>query len=84
MPWVDVSADFITDLPPSNGFDSILMVIDRFSKETKFILCNKTVTALDTAKLYLFHVWKDPGLPCTVFSDQGPQFTLQVMSDLCK
>ena len=28
MPWVDVSADFITDLPLSNGFDSILMVVD--------------------------------------------------------
>ena len=28
MPWVDVSADFITDLPLSNGFDSILTVVD--------------------------------------------------------
>ena len=28
MPWVDVSVDFITDLPLSNGFDSILTVID--------------------------------------------------------
>ena len=84
MPWVDVSADFITDLPPSNGFNSILMVIDRFSKETEFILCNKTATALDTTKLYLFHVWKDHGLPRTIVSDWGPQFASQVMMDLCK
>ena len=28
MPWVDVSADFITDLPLSNSFDSILTVVD--------------------------------------------------------
>ena len=28
MPWVDVSMDFITDLPLSNGFDSILTVVD--------------------------------------------------------
>ena len=84
MPWVDISTDFITDLPLSNGFDSILTVIDRFSKETEFILCNKTATALDTAKLYLFHVWKDHGLPCTIVSDRGPQFASQVMSDLCK
>ena len=72
------------DLPPSNGFDSILMVVDHFSKETEFIPCNKTATALDTAKLYLFHVWKDHGLPCTIVSDRGLQFTLQVMTDLCK
>ena len=84
MPWVDVSMDFITDLPPSNGFNSILTVIDRFSKETEFIPCKKTATALDTAKLYLFHVWKDHGLPCTIVSDRGPQFTSQVMTDLCK
>ena len=56
MPWVDVSVDFITDLPLSNGYDSILTAVDHFSKETEFILCNKTATALDTAKLYLFHI----------------------------
>ena len=84
MPWVDVSADFIIDLPLSNGFDSILTVIDHFSKETEFIPCNKTTTVLDTAKLYLFHIWKDHGLPRTIVSDQGPQFASQVMMDLCK
>ena len=84
MPWVDVSADFITDLPLSHGFDSILTVVDQFSKETEFIPCNKTATALDTAKLYLFHVWKDHGLPRTIISDRGPQFASQVMTDLCK
>ena len=84
MPWVDVSTDFITDLPLSNGFDSILTVVDRFSKETKFIPCNRTATALDTTKLYLFHIWKDHRLPRTIVSDRGPQFASQVMMDLCK
>ena len=84
MPWVDVSADFITDLPLSHGYNSILTVVDRFSKETEFIPCSKTATALDTAKLYLFHIWKDHGLPCTIVSDRGPQFASQVMMDLCK
>ena len=50
----------------------------------EFIPCNKTTTALDTAKLYLFHVWKDHGLPHTIVSDCGLQFALQVMTDLCK
>ena len=84
MPWVDVSMDFITDLPLSNGYDSILTIVDCFSKETEFIPCNKTTMALDTAKLYLFHVWKDHGLPCSIVSDHGPHFALQVMMDLCK
>ena len=84
MPWLDVSADFITNLPLSHRFDSILTVVDHFSKETEFIPCNKTTLALDTAKLYLFHIWKDHGLPHTIISDCSPQFALQVMTDLCK
>ena len=84
MPWVDVSLDFITNLSLSNGFDSILTVINHFSKETEFIPCNKIGTALDTTKLYLFHVWKDHGLPQTIISDCSPQFTSQIMNNLCK
>jgi hypothetical protein len=48
IPWAEVTADFTTDLPLSNGFDSILVVVDQFSKEVEFISCNKTTTALDT------------------------------------
>ena len=84
MPWVDVSADFITDLSLSNGYDLILVIVDHFSKEVEFIPYNKTVTALETAKLYLFHVWKNHGLPHTIVSNRGPQFASQLMKDLCK
>ena len=83
-PWMQVTVDFTTDLPLSNGFDSILVVVDRFSKEVEFIPCNKTTTALDTAQLYLHNVWKNHGLPNSIVSDRGPQFASQVMRDLCK
>ena len=83
-PWEESSADFITDLPESRGFDSILVVVDRFSKEVEFIPCNKAVTALDTARLYLTHVWKSHGLPRSMVEDRGPQFAAQVMKDLFK
>ena len=83
-PWVDISVDFTMDLPVSNGYDTILVVIDRFSKEGRFIPCNKDVTALDTACLYLNHVWKIHGLPTTIVSDRGLQFAAKVMQELCK
>jgi transposase InsO family protein len=84
IPWTEVTADFTTHLPLSNGFDSILVVVDRFSKEVESIPCNKTTTALDTARLYLHNVWKNHGLPSSIVSDRGPQFASQVMRDLCK
>ena len=82
-PWTEVTADFTTDLPLSKGFNSILVVVNHFSKEVEFIPCNKTTTALDTAQLYLHNVWKNHGLPNSIVSDRGPQFASQVMRDLC-
>ena len=83
-PWKEISADFITDLPESEGFDSILVVVNQFSKEVKFIPCTKSISALDTAKLYLRYVWKYHGLPTGIVLDRGPQFASQVMKDICK
>ncbi|KAL0146463.1 hypothetical protein M9458_058231 [Cirrhinus mrigala] len=34
-PWSHLSIDFITDLPPSNDFTTILAIIDRFSKSCR-------------------------------------------------
>jgi hypothetical protein len=31
-PWESVSMDFMVSLPPSRGFDAIMVVVDRFSK----------------------------------------------------
>ena len=83
-PWKEISANFITDLPESEGFNSILVVVDRFWKEVEFIPCTKSVSTFDTVKLCLHHVWKHHGLPTGIVSDRGPQFTSQLMKDICK
>ena len=74
--------DFITDLPVSQGFDSLFVVVDRLSKATIIAPCNKTITAEETAKLYMNHVWRRTGLPQQVISDRGPQFVSQVMQEV--
>ena len=79
LPWEHISADFITDLPLSHGFDTILMVLDWFSKEVELIPCTKTCSAMNRAKLFMHNMWKHHGLPCSITSDQGPQFAAQVM-----
>ncbi|MBW0540583.1 hypothetical protein O181_080298 [Austropuccinia psidii MF-1] len=43
-PWICLSMDFITELPLSNSFDSILVIADRFSKMAVFIPTMSSVT----------------------------------------
>ena len=74
-PWQSVSMDFITGLPVSRGFDAILVVVDRLTKMSHFIACHTTVTADQTAQLYINNVVRLHGLPMDIVSDRGPQFT---------
>jgi hypothetical protein len=53
VPWTSISLDFITDLPISKSFDSILIIIDRFTKMAHFIPCSKNITGKRNYKTFL-------------------------------
>ena len=74
--------DFITDLPLSKGYDSILTVVDRHSKAIVLSPCNKNITAVKTSQLLLNNVWKRTGFPMAIILDRGPQFAAQVTQEL--
>ena len=80
--WGIITMDFIVDLPWSKGYNSLFVVVDRLSKATILAPCNKTITADETAQLYIEHVWRQTGLPKQVISDQGPQFASKVMQEI--
>src|SRR6267154_2305079 len=80
--WKSVTMDFVTDLPPTHGYNSMFVVIDRFSKAMIIAPCQKDITAEQTSKLYLEQVWQRTRLPQQVISDCSPQFASQVMKEL--
>ena len=82
-PWQDITVDF-TEMPESLGYNNILVVVDRFSKEVVFIPCTKEENALTTAKLFRDHVWCQHGLPSSVVSDRGSIFASHFMGELYK
>ena len=63
-PFQYISMDLITDLPISEGYDTILTIVDQgCSKATKLIPCTKTITGDGVAQLYLRHLFPWFGLP---------------------
>lgn len=84
LPFQTVSMDFITDLPPSEGFDSIFVIVDHnVTKGIVLIPCTKNIDGSQTAKLYHDHVFWRFGLPKQIISDRGPQFSSQFFQQLC-
>ena len=73
-PWASISTDFITDLPETNGFNSILVVVDRFTKMAHFIPCVKAISGMETLNLLLTNIVRLHVLPDEIISDRGPQF----------
>jgi transposase InsO family protein len=82
-PWQSISLDYIVKLPLSCGFDSILVVVDRFTKMVHLIPCVESIDAVSTAELLLKNVFKLHGLPLDIVSDRGPQFVSKFWETVC-
>ena len=52
QPWEHISVDFITGLPASEGYDAIMVVVDRFTKYIVPIPTNGELSSLGTTKLF--------------------------------
>ena len=77
-PWSHLSVDFVTDLPPSQGNTTILVVVDRFSKSCRLLPLPGLPMALQTVEALFTHVFRHYGVPEDIGSDRGPQFTSRV------
>jgi hypothetical protein len=84
-PFETVAVDFITKLPVSQGYDSILTVTDHdCSKATIFIPCVEEISGEETAALYAKHVFARYGLPTKIISDRDLRFASKFTCELCK
>jgi Integrase zinc binding domain len=84
-PFATIALDLITDLPESQGYDSILTITDHnCTKAAVFLPCSKTITGEGIAQLYVGHVFPHFGVPRKVISDRDPHFTGKFMRELCK
>ncbi|GJP50822.1 hypothetical protein CLOM_g9981 [Closterium sp. NIES-68] len=75
-PWQQVTMDYVTGLPAGPwGNDAILVVVGRLTKMAHFIACQQTITAEQTAQLFLTNDIREEQLPSAIISDRDPKFT---------
>jgi hypothetical protein len=80
--WQDISMDFIEGLPLSEGFNVILVIVDRFTKYAHFIPIRHPFSATTIAKAVFDNVVKLHGLTKTIVSDRDKVFTRTFWKEL--
>nr|XP_051229268.1 uncharacterized protein LOC127347082 [Lolium perenne] len=76
--WQDISMDFITGLPKSDGYDVIMVVVDRLTKFAHFVPLKHPFSASQVARALWDNVVKIHGVPLTIVSDRDTIFTSAV------
>lgn len=82
--WEDLSLDFVTHLPCSNGFTFIFVVVDRFSKGVHLRALPMQFTTFKVVTLFLNTVCKLHGFLRSIISDCNPIFTSPFWRELFK
>ncbi|PRP78085.1 hypothetical protein PROFUN_13894 [Planoprotostelium fungivorum] len=82
--WTSVTIDFMVELPECQGFNAIMVVVDRFTKMSHFIPCKNTITSEEAAWLYIDRVFRLHGIPEKIVSDRGTQFTAEFWTSFWK
>ena len=66
--------NFIEKLLSFSEFNTILVIVDRFTKQAIFIPAHDTITYVDLAHLLILHVFSKHGIPSHVTSNRGSEF----------
>ena len=68
--------DFVVGPPRTQkGYDSIWVVVDRLTKSTHFIPMKTTYSIAQYAQLHIDNIVALHGVPISIISDRGSQFT---------
>jgi len=73
--WRNILINFVIDLPNSNGFINIIVVIDCFTK-MRYIIFIDLIDAILVTKCFVKYIFKLYRFLNLIISDYGNQFVL--------
>ena len=83
--WEDINMDFVVGLHrPQRSYDSLWVVVDKLTMSAMFIPMKSTYSAEDYARIFIDEILCRYGIPLTIISDRGAQFTSRFWSSFRK
>ena len=83
-PYQSISMHFIVNLPWSNNFNMIFVVVDRLTKHASFIPTTTGLTTEEFGELYVKHIGSCFGLLESIITDPDPRWTLDFWKGVAK
>lgn len=79
----ELTIDFVTDLPPSEGCTNIMVITDRLSKDI-FAFGTNSMTSEHCATLFIDRYYRHFGFPRYLTSDRGSDWTSHFWKAFCE
>jgi len=76
--------DLITQLPESNDYNAICVIVDRLTKRTHFIPINNQFSSKDMVQLLYDKVYPLHGLLLQIISDREVQYSAELFQEWYK
>lgn len=81
-PWQELTMDFVEGLPKSEGYDIIMVIVDRLTKYAHFMPLRHPFHAAQVACAFWEHIIKLHGVPHSIVSDRDKVFTSAMWHEL--
>lgn len=74
-PFEIVSMDFVPDLPPSDSYNNVFVIVDKLTKYAIFLPTTTNVDEVETAKMFYKAVYLPYGMPKQIISDRDSRWS---------
>ena len=71
QPWSCITADIVYLEPTASGYDSVLVVVDRYTRRVRLYPTDKSMTSNDFINILMFGLFKEIGFPHTIITDSA-------------